>query len=110
MNWLKKYKLSQSQSIEATLMGVVNGQLDAQRAYDMLKSTATANDCCVELASMSNNLTRLSQTAARALFQLKGLLGCSTLENQQVIQMNNNAVEMKKEMPDSVGIPTESIE
>ena len=110
MNWLKRYKLSQAQSIEATLMGVVNGQLDVQRAYEMLRSTATASDCCVELASMSSNLTRLSQPATRALFQLKGLLGCNALENQEVIRMNNNAVEMKKEMPDSVGIPTESIE
>lgn len=104
MNWLQK--TCQVQGLQATIMSLINGQIDVQKAAELLRNSASIQECCIEVSSASVNGT--SQQAARSLNQLRGLLGCVNVENpvgRAQAQFSNQMVETHRQNDISNTVP-----
>ena len=97
MNWLKR---SQN-SVSETLMAVVNGSMDIQKAYTELQ----LNPPCDEI----NYMAGAYPAAQKALIRLSQLLRCHDMQQQQFNNLDNALVEQTHDAPE-VGIPSDSIE
>lgn len=79
MNWYYKIIQSQIQSIPATIMSMIHGQIGAKQAYELLSNTNNLPECCNELNAILNSGIRIQNR--RPVVQLQRLLKCYSVEN-----------------------------